>query len=140
MADIFNKARRSQIMASIKGKHTAPERLIASILARLGFVPQLHRCDLPGSPDLVLARKKVAIFVNGCYWHGHDNCPRATLPSTNQAFWKEKINKNKRRDVRQRRQLRAMGWRVLTFWTCKPYNEHAVLSRLRRVSQIRGRK
>jgi DNA mismatch endonuclease, patch repair protein len=136
VADVYSKARRSQIMASIKGKHTLPEKVLASILRRLGFAPQLHRRDLPGSPDMVLPRKKVVIFINGCFWHGHENCQRAALPSTNRAFWTEKIRKNKRRDIRQSRKLRTMGYRVLTFWTCKPYTENTVLNRLKRVGGI----
>ncbi|MDE3243414.1 MAG: very short patch repair endonuclease, partial [Nitrospirota bacterium] len=84
-------------------------------------------------PDLVLTRQKVVIFTNGCFWHGHANCGRAALPSTNKAFWHTKITGNIRRDARQKRMLRKMGWRVLTFWTCKRITRDSVLSRLRSV-------
>lgn len=132
MADVFSKAKRSEIMAKIKGKHTSPEVRLAYLLKELGFKPEWHRKDLPGSPDAVLPRIKVVLFVNGCFWHGHRNCLRASLPSTNRVFWKTKIEKNKRRDVRQQRKLREMGWCVLTFWTCKPLTRAIVASRLHR--------
>lgn len=133
MADVYSKAKRSKIMASIRGKHTSPEILLAQLLKELGLKFERHRKDLPGSPDAVLSRKKIALFVNGCFWHGHDNCSRATLPSTNKVFWKTKIEKNKRRDESQRRKLRRMGWSVLTFWTCRPLSLGIVGSRLKRV-------
>jgi DNA mismatch endonuclease, patch repair protein len=133
MADIFTKKKRSQIMARIKGRGTAVEILVAGILRELGFKPDLHRIDLPGSPDLVLSRHKVVIFTNGCFWHSHRNCPRATLPTTNMKFWAAKISGNRRRDERQRRLLRKMGWKVITFWTCKRATREMVLSRLARI-------
>jgi DNA mismatch endonuclease (patch repair protein) len=131
VADVYDKAKRSEIMASIKGKNTSPERALAAVLQHLGLNPQRHRSDLPGSPDLVLPRRKIAIFINGCFWHGHKNCPRAALPSTNRKFWAEKIGRNKRRDAYQKRLLRKAGWGVLTFWTCKPINELTVSLRLK---------
>lgn len=132
MADVYSKAKRSQIMASIRGKHTSPEILLARLLKELGLGFERHRKDLPGSPDAVLPRKKIALFVNGCFWHGHHNCSRATLPSTNKVFWRAKIEKNKSRDESQRRKLRKMGWSVLTFWTCKPLTREALCSRLQK--------
>jgi DNA mismatch endonuclease (patch repair protein) len=119
-------------MASIRGKHTSPEVLLARLLKELGLRFERHRKDLPGSPDAVLPRRKIVLFVNGCFWHGHGNCSRATLPSTNKVFWKAKIEKNKRRDESQRRKLRKMGWSTLTFWTCKPLNLEMLKSRLQR--------
>ncbi len=132
MADVYSKAKRSQIMATIRGKHTSPEILLAQLLKELGLKFDGHRKDLPGSPDAVLPRKKIVLFVNGCFWHGHGNCSRATLPGTNRLFWKEKIEKNKRRDESQRRKLRKMGWSVLTFWTCRPLSLKILSSRLQR--------
>ena len=90
MADIFSKAKRSEIMAKIKGRHTSPELKLVMLLKRLGYKPERHRKDLPGSPDIVLASKKTVLFVNGCFWHGHKNCKRASLPSSNKSFWKKK--------------------------------------------------
>ncbi|MBX3330852.1 MAG: DNA mismatch endonuclease Vsr [Nitrospira sp.] len=120
-------------MASIRGKHTSPEVLLARLLKELGLKFERHRKDLPGSPDAVLLRKKIVLFVNGCFWHGHRNCLRATLPSTNKIFWKAKIEKNKRRDENQRRKLRKMGWSALTFWTCKSLTLEILKSRLKQV-------
>lgn len=132
MADVFSKVKRSQIMAKIKGKHTSPESRLVALLKELGFKSERHRRDLPGSPDVVLPRKKVALFVNGCFWHGHRNCSRASLPTTNRVFWETKIAKNMKRDESQKRKLRKMGWRVLTFWTCKPLTRCSLMSRLKR--------
>jgi DNA mismatch endonuclease (patch repair protein) len=119
-------------MAKIKGKHTSPEVRLTDLLEELGLNPESHRKDLPGSPDAVLPKNKVVLFVNGCFWHGHRNCSRAILPSTNRVFWKTKIEKNMRRDASQRRKLRKMGWRVFTFWTCRPLTLDILVSRLKR--------
>ena len=132
VADVYSKTKRSEIMAKIKGKHTSPEVRLAQLLKGLGFKPDHHRKDLPGSPDAVLPRNKVVLFVNGCFWHGHKNCSRASLPDTNKIFWKTKIEKNKKRDASQRRKLRKIGWCVLTFWTCKPLTRAILVSRLKR--------
>lgn len=134
MTDVFSKPKRSQIMARIKGKHTSPEVRLVTLLIQMGFKPERHRRDLPGSPDVILSRGKIVMFVNGCFWHGHKNCPRARLPATNILFWKTKIAKNMKRDKSQKRQLRRMGWSVLTFWTCKPLTPTALISRLNRYS------
>lgn len=138
MTDVFSKAKRSEIMAKIKGKHTSPEVHLAYLLKELGFKPERHKKDLPGSPDAVLPRIKIVLFVNGCFWHGHRNCSRAGLPSTNRVFWKTKIEKNKRRDISQQRKLRKMGWCVLTFWTCKPLTRVVLASRIRRYRRRNG--
>lgn len=132
VADVYSKAKRSQIMARIRGKHTSPEILLARLLKELGLKFERHRKSLPGSPDAVLPRKKIALFVNGCFWHGHHNCSRATLPQTNRTFWMKKIEKNMKRDMSQRRKLRRMGWSALTFWTCQPLTPSILLSRLKR--------
>jgi DNA mismatch endonuclease, patch repair protein len=135
VADVFSKAKRSEIMAKIKGKHTSPEVRLEFLLKVIGFKPERHRKDLPGSPDAVLPKIKVVLFVNGCFWHGHRNCWRATLPGTNRTFWETKIGKNKKRDASQRRKLRKMGWCVLTFWTCKTLTRQILESRLRRYAR-----
>lgn len=132
MADIFSKKKRSQIMARIRGKGTSVEKALTIVLWELGLRPELHCSSLPGKPDFVLRRHKVVMFTNGCFWHGHKNCPRAALPSTNKTFWERKIEGNVCRDERQRRILRKMGWKVLTFWTCKPPTSRMVAARLKR--------
>lgn len=137
MADVYDKTKRSQIMASIKGKNTSPERLLTAIVRGLGFECEQYRKDLPGSPDIVLPCERVAIFINGCFWHGHKNCPRAALPKTNKEFWKNKIEKNKRRDERQKRLLRQAGWHVATIWTCDRITQKLVESKLRRLQRLK---
>jgi len=133
VADIFNKKRRSQIMAKIRGKGTSVERTLSFVLSELGLTYEQHYDSLPGTPDFVLSKRKVVIFTSGCFWHGHENCRRATLPTTNRAFWANKIKRNKKRDARQRRLLRKMGWHVITFWTCTKITGAKVRGRLERV-------
>ena len=116
--DVFPEKKRREIMSRVKNRNTLPELLVRSLLHRLGFRFRLHRSDLPGTPDIVLPRHKVAIFVNGCFWHGHD-CPRGKLPATNRAFWEAKIARNIARDEKNRRALIELGWRPLTVWTCE---------------------
>lgn len=91
---------------------------VRSLLYALGYRFRLHRRDLPGTPDICLPGRRVAVFVNGCFWHGHD-CRKATMPSSNRAFWQQKIAENRERDARSERQLRADGWKVCTVWECE---------------------
>jgi DNA mismatch endonuclease, patch repair protein len=116
--DRFTPEQRSRIMAAIHDRNTAPEMLVRSMLHRLGYRYRLHDKRLPGTPDLVFPSRKCVIFVHGCFWHGH-SCRRAHLPASNVAFWTEKIEKNKQRDQREYRQLRARGWRILAVWQCE---------------------
>jgi len=105
-------------MSRVKGKDTKPEMLIRRSLHRLGYRFRLHRKDLPGSPDIVLPKFRTAIFVNGCFWHGHD-CPRGKRPASNTAFWNEKLNKNEERDQRNYQALKQLGWHVEVVWECE---------------------
>lgn len=116
-ADVVSPAVRSRMMAGIKGKNTKPELLLRSELHRRGFRFRLHRRDLPGRPDLVFPKRGAAIFVNGCFWHGHD-CHLFRLPKSRTEFWREKIAANVARDRRQMDALRAAGWRVAVVWEC----------------------
>ena len=119
MADIFSKKKRSAIMALIRNKHTAPEKALKRLLRALGVRYRSQCSRLPGTPDIVLPEAKVALFINGCFWHGHKGCRRSRLPTTNVKFWKRKIAKNVARDRAAARKLRAMGWKVRVYWTCK---------------------
>src|SRR5690348_15319903 len=103
-------------MRRIRGKDTAPELLVRRLVARMGYVYQSNRADLPGKPDLVFVRRKRAIFVHGCFWHLHGPCPDSRIPKSRRAYWTNKLSANKRRDARNARQLRAMGWRIMTVW------------------------
>lgn len=104
-------------MSGIKGKNTMPERIVRSGLHRLGFRFRLHARDIPGKPDLVLPKYRAVIFVNGCFWHGHD-CHLFSWPSTRNKFWSEKILRNQARDAAASLALTALGWRKATIWEC----------------------
>lgn len=118
MADIVNKAVRSRMMASIRGKNTLPEMIVRKFLHRNGFRYRLHVCRLPGSPDLVLPKYELAIFVHGCFWHRHAGCCYATTPDQNSEKWQCKFDQNIERDKRNIAQLREKGWRVMVIWEC----------------------
>jgi len=104
-------------MSRVRGRDTAPELLVRKELTHFGVRYRLHRKDMPGKPDLYVGRLRLAIFVNGCFWHGHD-CPRGTLPKTNATFWEAKIAQNVLRDERIREQLAQRGIECLELWTC----------------------
>ena len=118
MADIFDKKKRSEIMSKISGKNTKPELIIRKALFAEGYRYRLHRKDLPGNPDMVFPSRKKVIFINGCFWHGH-NCKKAALPTTHREFWEKKLNGNKERDKRNLAKLKAMGWKSLVIWQCQ---------------------
>lgn len=118
MTDTVSPNKRSQMMSGIRGKNTKPELLVRKALFSAGFRFRLHCRKLPGVPDIVLPKHRVAVFVNGCYWHRHDGCKFFKLPSTRVEFWKEKLNGNKKRDLLKSSALQAAGWRVLIIWEC----------------------
>jgi DNA mismatch endonuclease (patch repair protein) len=117
MVDVVDKATRSRMMAGIKGKNTKPELTIRKGLHRLGFRFRLHDRHLPGKPDLIFPGRKAAVFVNGCFWHGHD-CPRFKIPTSRAEFWINKINANRARDLKVGVALAAAGWRQAIVWEC----------------------
>lgn len=117
MIDVVDKATRSRMMAGIRARNTKPEVMLRSALHRRGFRFRLHAKGLPGKPDIVLRRYHAAIFVNGCFWHGHD-CLYFKLPATRTEFWREKIAANRRNDVRAIDELCSNGWRVAVVWEC----------------------
>ena len=106
-------------MAAIRGKDTKPELLVRKFLFSRGFRYRLNHPHLPGHPDLVLRKYRTVIFVNGCFWHGHENCKYFRLPKTNIEFWQKKIERNKERDKKEQCQLAAMGWHCITIWECQ---------------------
>ena len=117
MADIVSPETRSRMMAGIRSKNTRPEMVVRRGLFARGFRFRLHARTLPGKPDLVLPKYRAAVFVSGCFWHGHD-CPLFRWPATNEAFWRDKIGRNMARDVERREELVTLGWRVATVWEC----------------------
>lgn len=116
--DHVDKAKRSEIMASVKGKDTSPELLVRKELHRRGFRYRLYPKDIPGKPDLVFPKFNAIIFIHGCFWHGH-NCEKGKLPKSNLSFWEEKIVKNKQRDRKNVVKLKKEGYKILTIWQCK---------------------
>jgi DNA mismatch endonuclease (patch repair protein) len=110
---------RSQIMARIRGKDTAPEMLLRRALRDRGIGYRLHAPDLPGRPDVVFRGARLAVFVHGCFWHRHPGCAKATDPKTSSPFWQEKFSRNVARDRRKADQLTARGWEVGVLWECE---------------------
>lgn len=115
--DVVDSATRSRMMAGIRSKNTAPEMIVRRGLHKHGFRFRIHDRRLPGQPDLVLPRWRAAIFVHGCFWHGHD-CPLFRWPRSREEFWREKIRRNKERDEAAIVCLQGDQWRVLTVWEC----------------------
>lgn len=113
------KEHRSWNMSRIPGKDTSPEKLLRSLLHADGYRYRLHAKELPGKPDIVFRKRKVAIFVHGCFWHRHSGCKQATIPKENADFWQEKFSKNVERDERHVSALESAGWKVATVWECE---------------------
>ena len=132
MTDVFTTEKRSWIMSRVKGCDTKPEILVRSIVHRMGLRFRVHRRDLPGNPDIVLPRHAKVIFVHGCFWHGHKECPRSKRPTTNKDFWNRKLDRNVERDKRFRRMLRSMGWKVLVVWQCETRKPEKLLGKMER--------
>jgi len=117
MTDVHTPEQRARNMRAIKGRDTKPELLLRRALHARGLRYRLHRKDLPGRPDIVFPRHKVCVFVNGCFWHGHD-CDLFKQPRTRTDVWMTKIETNRKRDAAATQSLVARGWRVLTVWEC----------------------
>jgi DNA mismatch endonuclease (patch repair protein) len=117
-------------MQAVKSKDTAPELLVRSLAHRMGYRFRLHRKDLPGKPDLVFPGRRRAIFVHGCFWHGH-NCARgARVPKSNRDYWTKKIARNQKRDRAARAALVRLGWKVTVFWECELADQERLRGRL----------
>ena len=117
--DKLNKEQRHRCMSAIKCKDTKPELLVRKFLFSRGFRYRLNHPRLPGHPDIVLHKYRTVIFVDGCFWHGHQECKYFVLPKTNVEFWSAKIERNRKRDVEEQRQLASMGWHCITIWECQ---------------------
>ena len=119
MADRISKERRSWNMSRIRGKNTRPELRLRSLLHGCGYRFRLHDPKLPGRPDLVLKKHRSVIFVHGCYWHRHKDCPKATTPRSRTDFWENKFAGTVERDRKKARELMDLGWNVITVWECE---------------------
>lgn len=133
--DVFDAETRSAVMRRVKGKDTSPELAVRRMLWRLGARYRLHRKDLPGKPDVVMAGRRLAVFVHGCFWHGHDCARGARQPKQNADYWSDKIGRNRARDAASTEALTAMGWRAETVWECELRDRPALEARLRRLLQ-----
>lgn len=119
MTDVMTPEQRSRCMAAVKGKDTKPEMIVRKYLFSRGLRFRVQVRKLPGNPDIVLPKYKTVIFVNGCFWHGHEDCKYFRLPKSNVDFWKEKIERNVARDARNESELKALSWRVIRVWECE---------------------
>lgn len=119
MTDTLSKEKRSQMMAAVHSKNTSTELLVRRYLWSHGIRYRLHLSNLPGKPDIVIPRFKIAIFVHGCFWHGHENCSLGRLPKSNVEYWRNKIENNKLRDRHVIEQLEADGWHCSIVWHCQ---------------------
>lgn len=130
MTDTVDRATRSRIMQAVKSKNTSPEKAVRSLLHALGYRYRLHCRDLPGCPDIVFPGRKTAIFVHGCFWHGHD-CPRGRRePESNAEYWRKKRAANAERDRKVLLVLSELGWRAMIVWECEIRDKKQLASRL----------
>ena len=121
---------RSAVMRAVKSRGTGPERAVRALLRPIGPGYRLHRADLPGKPDVVYGRRKLVIFVHGCFWHGHDCRRGARMPKTNTAYWQAKIARNQARDEKTLEAYAALGWRALVIYECELKDKAALAVRL----------
>lgn len=119
MADMLSASERSAHMAKIRGKDTKPEVAVRKVLTALGYRYRLHAKDLPGRPDIAIRSRRRAIFVHGCFWHGHEGCKVSHVPKTRSAFWTAKFSRNTARDAENRAALEALGYAVEVVWECE---------------------
>ncbi|MGR0183447.1 very short patch repair endonuclease [Azospirillum aestuarii] len=131
--DRLSTEARSALMARIRSQDTAPEYAVRRALHMMGYRFRLHRADLPGSPDVVLPKYRMAIFVHGCFWHRHHGCRRCSMPRSNTKFWEEKFQRNVKRDVRNMEDLKSRGWRAVVIWECETKSGEELVRRIRDV-------
>jgi DNA mismatch endonuclease (patch repair protein) len=130
MTDVFSKQKRSEVMAAIRSKDTRPEKVVRSMLHRMGLRFRIHVKRLPGTPDIVLSSHRKVIEVQGCFWHRHPGCKLASNPSSNKGLWVEKFHRNVARDEANRKALRKMGWRTVIVWECELQKPERLARRL----------
>lgn len=139
MSDIFTKTKRSEIMSKISGKETKPEILVRKYLFSIGFRYRKNVKNFSGKPDIVLPKYKTIIFIHGCFWHGHEECKKSVLPTTNTEYWRDKIGKNIERDKINISELEKRSWKVIVIWECELKNATLQNNRLELlVSEIKN--
>jgi DNA mismatch endonuclease (patch repair protein) len=140
MVDRLTPEHRSWNMSRIRSKHTKPELIVRSALHRMGLRFRLHAKNLPGHPDIVLPRWRVALFVHGCFWHRHRNCHLTYTPKTRASFWNTKFRSNVDRDQTHQQALRRQGWRVAVIWECDVTDSRRLQAILQRIFQSANKK
>jgi DNA mismatch endonuclease (patch repair protein) len=123
---------RSRIMRAVKGRDTTPELIVRHLAYSMGYRYRLHRKDLPGKPDIVFPGRRKVIFVNGCFWHGHDCARGARIPQNNREYWTKKIERNQARDQNTLAALKKEGWETMVLWECQLTDQKGIEQRLRR--------
>ena len=129
--DTFTLEQRSRCMSKIRNKNTKPEIAVRKILTKLGYRYRLHLSKLPGKPDISITKKKIAVFVNGCFWHQHSGCKRQTIPKTNIEYWHTKLQRNVDNQKKNIEKLEELGWVVIIIWECEVKNQHLLMDNLR---------
>lgn len=136
--DVHSKETRSYNMSCIKGKNTNPEEIVRKYLFSQGFRYRKNDKRLPGTPDIVLPKYKTVVFVNGCFWHGHEGCRYYVVPKTRTDFWLNKTNNNIERDRRKNVELEKLGWKVITVWECELKSKRINESLYSLIGKIKG--
>ena len=139
MVDTFSTKKRREIMQSVRRELTASEETLAQLLDQLGCGYTRNVEELPGKPDIVLSSARLVVFVHGCFWHGHSRCRKGrSRPKTNHRYWRDKIDRNKRRDQRMVRQLRNLGYSVFTMWACELRTKRLPVRLVKRLDPTNG--
>ncbi|HTK34783.1 MAG TPA: very short patch repair endonuclease [Caulobacteraceae bacterium] len=134
--DVFTPEQRSAVMRKVPGKNSSAEMAVRRLLTGMGLRYRLHRKDLPGNPDVVMAGRRLALFVHGCFWHGHDCRRGARAPKANAEYWTAKIARNRARDTASSAALQHMGWRPVTIWECELKDSAKLEARLRALLNV----
>jgi DNA mismatch endonuclease, patch repair protein len=124
MSDVHDKETRSYNMSQVKSKNTKTEMIVRKFLFSKGFRYRIHDNKLPGKPDIVLRKYKTVIFINGCFWHGHENCKYYSVPKTRTEWWLQKISATQTRDQSSKQELKKLGWKTIIVWTCELKNKN----------------
>jgi DNA mismatch endonuclease, patch repair protein len=136
MSDVHDKLTRSYNMSQVKGKDTKPEMIVRKFLFKNGFRYRLHVKNIPGKPDLVLPKYKTVVLINGCFWHGHENCKYSVIPKTRTEWWFQKISDTQTRDQFTEQELKKLGWKILTVWTCELKNKNEDIRLTKLIQEI----
>ena len=136
MTDVHTKKRRSKYMAAIRSKNTKPEITVRKTMYKMGLRYRLHRKDLPGKPDIVLGPVKLALFINGCFWHRHVNCKYAYNPKTRKNFWNKKFTDTIKRDIKNNIELEKLGWKSVVIWECETQDQDSLRDQILKIIKL----